>query len=255
MRPQSSPFSRFCYGLSWTLITAGGVAGLLFSLYRNDVLLALARDAGSEQPYLALERRLLGAPGWGTPRSLLAEDSGERAVAAPAAAAMLSGSLSGHAAAPDSATPSTASPEAPPAPTTEPSPSAASATRSGSTAEGVKILSLEALPTEGSRAATRREAPAASRPSHAAVARAENPAPSRSSRRALREADDEPAPKRSAAKAARAESEEPAAKRVAAAAKKESAPAKPAKSLPPAPANESFLNSAIRSAILKDNGK
>ncbi|AUX22546.1 hypothetical protein SOCEGT47_030490 [Sorangium cellulosum] len=53
------------------------VAGLLVTLYRNDVLLDAARAAGQESAYLRLESAL-GGPGFGTPRSL------EKLGAAPA---------------------------------------------------------------------------------------------------------------------------------------------------------------------------
>jgi hypothetical protein len=72
-KPRASRVTRFFYGLAWLLISCCGIAGLVFSLYRNDVLLRLAQQSGMEERYLDLEHRLLGTPGWGTPRSLAAE--------------------------------------------------------------------------------------------------------------------------------------------------------------------------------------
>jgi hypothetical protein len=52
------------------LLLVGAVAGGLVALYRNDVFRELARRAGQEPRYLAVEQSLVGTPGWGTPRSM-----------------------------------------------------------------------------------------------------------------------------------------------------------------------------------------
>src|SRR5262245_3854055 len=64
-----SAVGRFFYRLIVFTLIVGALGGVLFALYRNDVLLTIARGAGMEAQYKALEQRI-GAPGWGTPRSL-----------------------------------------------------------------------------------------------------------------------------------------------------------------------------------------
>lgn len=83
-----------------TLLIAGGIAGGLVALYRNDVLLELSRHVGQESRYFELERSFGVTPGWGTPRSMqpvlegsqataeqpvVAVAASERSVAAPSA--------------------------------------------------------------------------------------------------------------------------------------------------------------------------
>jgi hypothetical protein len=53
-----------------TILIAGGIAGSLVALYRNDVLLELSRRVGQESRYFQLEQYLGMSPGWGTPRSM-----------------------------------------------------------------------------------------------------------------------------------------------------------------------------------------
>jgi hypothetical protein len=53
-----------------TILIAGGIAGGLIALYRNDVLLELSRRVGQESRYFQLEQYLGMSPGWGTPRSM-----------------------------------------------------------------------------------------------------------------------------------------------------------------------------------------
>ncbi|HVR18597.1 MAG TPA: hypothetical protein VMS65_02835, partial [Polyangiaceae bacterium] len=64
-----SAVGRFFYRLVLLTLIVGALGGALFALYRNDVLLSIARGAGVEEQYRSLERSI-GAPGWGTPRSI-----------------------------------------------------------------------------------------------------------------------------------------------------------------------------------------
>jgi hypothetical protein len=66
-----SRFSQFAHGFVWIAVVVAALAGIAFVLYRNDVLLELSRDNGMETRYLRWEASVLGAPGWGTPRSVL----------------------------------------------------------------------------------------------------------------------------------------------------------------------------------------
>ncbi len=239
---RGSRFSRTVYLFSWSLVGVAGVAGLLFSLYRNDVLFNEARRRGMEKPYLALERKLVGTPGWGTPRSLLVSEelasSTGAALTAPAALAI--------------AVP-VAAPSPAPAPVTAPSLAAASqptaqhetekkpstpAASGGVTSEGVKITSLDALaplPRGASRAAapvTHTVAPVTHTTSATHPPRVAEPKPAPVARAA---AVSEPKPK--------------AAPPPVKAATLKAAPApKPA----PAPRDDNPLNAAIRGVIAKD---
>src|SRR5262245_54718419 len=65
----ASAVGRFFYRLIVLTLILGAVGGILFALYRNDILLTIARGAGVEAQYRSLEQRI-GAPGWGTPRSI-----------------------------------------------------------------------------------------------------------------------------------------------------------------------------------------
>jgi hypothetical protein len=64
-----SAVGRFFYRLVVLTLIVGAIGGVLFALYRNDVLLGIARGADVEAQYRSLEQRI-GAPGWGTPRSI-----------------------------------------------------------------------------------------------------------------------------------------------------------------------------------------
>jgi hypothetical protein len=64
-------------------IVLAAVAGLVITLYRNDVLHAGARTVGQESTYLKLESAL-GGPGFGTPRFV--EPMAKAAAALPAIA-------------------------------------------------------------------------------------------------------------------------------------------------------------------------
>src|SRR5687768_13240841 len=46
------------------------LSGVVVGLHRNDLLREGARRIGREAQYLDLERRLIGVPGYGTPRSV-----------------------------------------------------------------------------------------------------------------------------------------------------------------------------------------
>jgi hypothetical protein len=84
---QSSRSARLSTGyyLVRNLLLVGAVAGGLVALYRNDVFRELARRAGQESRYLAVESSLVGTPGWGTPRSMEPVLAETGAVSAPAA--------------------------------------------------------------------------------------------------------------------------------------------------------------------------
>ena len=77
-----SAVGRFFYRLVLLTLIVGALGGALFALYRNDVLLTMARGAGVEEQYRSVEQSI-GAPGWGTPRSL---DVPAETPVAPAAA-------------------------------------------------------------------------------------------------------------------------------------------------------------------------
>ena len=60
-----SAVGRFFYRLVLLTLIVGALGGALFALYRNDVLLTMARGAGIEEQYRSVEQRV-GAPGWGS---------------------------------------------------------------------------------------------------------------------------------------------------------------------------------------------
>jgi hypothetical protein len=229
--PRGSGLSRAAYLFSWSLIGVAAVAGCLYSLDRNDVLLKEARRRGLETPYLALERRLVGTPGWGTPRSL------EDASALPS-----SGGAIQLASAPVSS-PVREQPSSAPA-REEKQPSAPSET---ATSDGIKITSLESLAPVPAAPAARGTVPAvAAAPRSAAVrpARVAESKPSRAASVALASEPEKPAAKPKSV-AAPAKAAEPAPK---------PAPVKaaPAPKPAPHPADDNPLKAAIRSAIEKD---
>jgi hypothetical protein len=120
-----SAVGRFFYRLIVLVLIVGALGGALFALYRNDVLLSIARGAGVEAQYRSLEQRI-GAPGWGTPRSL----------DLPTESAMAGTNDSGE-----------KRPE-----TVQASAKSESAT---STPEGLPIVSFDSLPTAPAKAAAR----------------------------------------------------------------------------------------------------
>jgi hypothetical protein len=202
------------------LLGVAGVAGLFFSLYRNDVLLGVARSGGWEPRYLAFEARLLGRPGWGTPRSLTAELGAAKSELSPAAAA------------PDAAAAATlgasaVSEPAPAAPAVTGTTAPVAASPARATSDGVKIVSLDALatlPAEPARAAAPAPVPAR----HVA----DNPAPAR---------------------AVTTERAAPIAKAPVAKAPVAKAPVAKAPAAAAPPANENPLKAAIRTAIVKES--
>ncbi|WP_437590952.1 DUF4339 domain-containing protein [Sorangium sp. So ce1000] len=67
--PDLAPRARETGRVQRLTLALSVVAGLLVTLYRNDVLLDAARSAGHQGVYLQIETAL-GGPGFGTPRSL-----------------------------------------------------------------------------------------------------------------------------------------------------------------------------------------
>lgn len=172
----ASAVGRFFYRLIVLTLILGAVGGILFALYRNDILLTIARGAGVEAQYRAFEKRI-GAPGWGTPRSIdLPKDS---AAALPVA---------------EAAPATTAGRDAPPK---QPETVQAAATNEAksATADGLPIVSFDSLPT----------LPAKSSPQTASLNSVPNVEPAKPARA-------EPAPARSRApqRTAKAEKKEPA---------------------------------------------
>jgi hypothetical protein len=215
--PSGGRLSRIGYVAAWALLGVASVAGLFLSLYRNDVLLAAARRGGWEPRYLALEARMLGTPGWGTPRSLSTQVDAatpESAISAAPAVAVV--------------TPARAVPVAAAARPIA-APVAASASPARATSDGVAIVSLDALATLPVQAAARAPAPARRIAEETAPARA---VPARAAPVA-------PPPKAPAAKAPVAKAPAPAA------------PARAAAAAPPV--NENPLKAAIRTAIVKES--
>jgi hypothetical protein len=203
------------------LLGLAGLAGLGFSLYRNDVLLNAARGGGWEPRYLAFEARMLGRPGWGTPRSLSAQLQAATPEPAVAGAAAL---------APVSQLPQPANAPVAAASAAAVTPSASPAR---STSDGVAIVSLDALaklPLEAPRSAPARAAVAPAAPARHVQ---ENAAPARA------------APARVAPVAAVAKAP------VAAVAKAPVAKAPPRPAAPPV--NENPLKAAIRKAIVNES--
>ena len=80
-----SAVGRFFYRLIVLTLIIGAVGGVLFALYRNDILLTVARGAGLEAQYKSLEKAI-GAPGWGTPRSIDLPPETAAAASVPATA-------------------------------------------------------------------------------------------------------------------------------------------------------------------------
>lgn len=139
-----SAVGRFFYRLVVLTLIVGALGGVLFALYRNDVLLNIARGAGLEGQYKSMEARF-GGPGWGTPRSIdLPKDLPTTAAVAPASDSREGASETVHAAA-DS-------------PTTDAKTSEAKT----STPDGVAIVSFDSLPTAGKKTAAAKEPEAVS---------------------------------------------------------------------------------------------
>jgi hypothetical protein len=169
-----SAVGRFFYRLVVLALIAGAVGGVLFALYRNDILVKIARDAGVEAQYKSLEKALPAS--WGPPRSV--DVPAESALAAPVAAAPATnddGSSKGD--------------------TVQ---AIAASEPKAKTRDGLEIVSFDSLPTaptkRGAATASLSEVPAAappapataSRPEPVKVARAE-PAPVRERQQPKRE--------------------------------------------------------------------
>ena len=167
-----SAVGRFLYRLIVLTLIVGAVGGVLFALYRNDVLLAVARGAGFEAQYQNLAKAL--PPSWAPPRS--DDVPAESAVVAPLAAAPA------PAAGNDGSSGDTLN-------------AVAASEPKAKTKDGISIVSFDSLPAVpkkgASRAAPASDIPAAtpvkeSRPEPVKVARAE-PAPVREQKKQKRE--------------------------------------------------------------------
>jgi hypothetical protein len=151
------------------LIFAAALAGLVVTLYRNDVLHSAARSAGLESAYLKLESAL-GGPGFGTPRAL-------EELRPAAAAAAMSPSLTAP-----STTTSSSSSGAPTSSGSDTSSSESTASTASAEKAETKAVSLDSLPVEGGNAGAKSDSAlqgkgTPSTPSRpAAQAKAEEPA-------------------------------------------------------------------------------
>ena len=226
--------ARLVYRVIVTVLVVATLVGVLFGLYRNDLLLAGAKKAGLEARYLELERRF-GSPGWGTPRSV--DVPGQATVVAEARAAE------------PVAESAPAEAERAPAPAEPVAAAAAPAAKdepTATTADGLPIVSLDALPTVAEKKAGAELSPVSpdSLPT-AGAARASKPraAAPPSERKLTRSI---PLPSRRAPEPAPVAKAEPPKPKKA-----------PEPSAPPATAprrNDSPLNAAIRAAVLKGPG-
>lgn len=77
-KTQREPLTR----RHWAILSLCALAGLLLTLYRNDLLRDMAHSAGMGATYESLEA-VFGAPGFGTPRSVEPPVSDEPAEASP----------------------------------------------------------------------------------------------------------------------------------------------------------------------------
>lgn len=212
-----------------TILIAGGIAGGMIALYRNDVFLELSRRVGQESRYFEAERYLGVTPGWGTPRSmqpvLEGQSAGqpvasptlaapERPVAAPAAEATTTSASSPIAAVdapPTNAPPeptsnapiAAATPESAPAARLAAAPVAAAPVAAAPTETGkpafdpLAPVSLDSLPLLPRGARAPAAAPVVEAAPVAVTRPAASPTKSRAAAVSLDEEADEPAPKRS----------------------------------------------------------
>jgi hypothetical protein len=122
-----SAIGRFFYRLIVLTLIVGTVGGVLFALYKNDVLLQIARGAGIETQFRSFEKAI-GAKGWG-PRTVQppSETADIAAAAAPASEA--------------------SNPSEKQAETVR-----AAVTSEPKTANGVAIVSFDSLPTVSTKA-------------------------------------------------------------------------------------------------------
>ncbi len=235
---------RLVRGVTILVVLAGVVVGL----HRNDLLREGARRLGHEAKYLELEQRLIGVPGYGTPRSVEANLHAPAATAAALAAvapptATAAPEPTPEPAAPEAATaatlasnpaPTTAAAEPSPAPVAKVDPPSAPAAAAPEPIDPLKPISLDQLPVLRTGQAS-----------------AKTIAPSESA----------PAAPRAAAKVQvfDADADSPKAKK-AAPAQKAAVAAKPAPKQkapdPTAPrAGDNPLKAAIRDAMRKKSGK
>jgi hypothetical protein len=134
-----SPRKPVLYRLVKGITIVAVLSGVVVGLHRNDLLREGARRIGREAQYLELERRLVGAPGYGTPRSV------EANLHAPPAAAPAAVELAGATPAP-SPEPA-AAPEPAGAPAPSPAATAAAPTASPEPAALAKVASPPANST------------------------------------------------------------------------------------------------------------
>jgi hypothetical protein len=149
-----------------TLIFVAALAGLVVTLYRNDVLHSAARSAGLESTYLKLEGAM-GGPGFGTPRAIEEMRPAAAAVAVPTTTAATTATTA-------AATTSTTT-------TSQPGTTTTTATSTPEKSDS-RAVSLDSLPVEAKKAEAAKaiateskSTPAPSRP--AAPAKAEEPEP------------------------------------------------------------------------------
>jgi len=234
--PSEVDFRRGSGGVRWgrwllaLLLITGGVLGA----YRQNLLRQGARKLGVETKYLASEHRAVAFVNAKAPYAVKLALTRLALLPGPNAVPELEPAAE--------RVPATAAAAAPP-PVTE----AAKLSTALNREPEVKTVSLDSLPLLATDAA----------PAKAAVAAAPVVAPAAKARasaavRPEPKAAPEPTRVAKVAKAEPARKAEPVAKAEPA---KKAEPAPKVKAEPPPPANESFLKSAIRSAIAADNAK
>jgi hypothetical protein len=238
-----------------TLLIAGGIAGGLVALYRNDVLLELSRHVGQESRYFELEQYLGVTPGWGTPRSMQPVLEGSQPTAEQPAVA-LAVAASERAVAASTAEAAAVAPAVQPEPATgnvpvaaaiatAAAPSPAAEVPKGRSDDALAPVSLDSLPVlpRGGRAAIAEVAPIAAAAERTAPSRAATSSskPRAESASLARESDAEPAPR---SRKARDVDEAPA--RTAKAPKAAPAPERPKTEPNP---HDNPLTASIRAAV------
>lgn len=137
------------------MIFVAALAGLVVTLYRNDVVRSAARSAGLESTYLKLEGAL-GGPSFGTPRAL------EELRPAVAAGAI--------------DVPTSSSTVTAPTSTTNTAPATTATSDSAPQKTEPSSVSLDSLPVESKKAAEAKAAAAEAKPAPVAQSRAAAPA-------------------------------------------------------------------------------
>jgi hypothetical protein len=277
-----SRFSQLAHGFVWIAMVMAALAGIAFVLYRNDVLLELSRDNGMETRYLRWEASVLGAPGWGTPRSVLpsatftsegaeAAEEQPRSAEAPSSRSPDSERAVSRSAEPARIAEPAASPRAieRTSPTREAAPRKSSG--SGRSTRDVEIVSLDKLPVarKTERASVVEEIPVPDGPDEEEVAERSSSkkkarhaaekeelvfkqAPLSKSEKAAQDREKREAREAASREAREAREAKAEAARAARAAAREEARAKAAP--PPPPEDDNPLKAAIRASILKDSG-